>query len=158
MNRRLAQLLISAYPRWWRQRYGVEFEALLVAEPGGLRNLVDVARSAVRERIISPTGPDEPAFEFGLVATLPSAFLPVAMSLTALSAVIFHILVHGISRQVDEGAVAHIWQILMAGQLPLLALFAIKWLPRAPGYSLCVLATQAGAALASIAPVFLLKL
>lgn len=80
------------------------------------------------------------------------------MSLTALSAVLFHILVYGAAREADEGPVAHIWQILMAGQMPLLALFAIKWLPRAPRQSLCVLAVQAGAALASIAPVFLLKL
>jgi hypothetical protein len=158
MNQRLAQLLITAYPRWWRRRYGNEFEVLLLGEPGGLRNLLDVALSAVRERIISPNGPDEPPLHFGLIATRPSAFLPVAMSLAALSAVIFHALIYGLTRQADEGAVAHIWQILMAGQLPLLALFAIKWLPRSPGYSLCVLATQAGAALASIAPVYLLKL
>ena len=158
MNQCLAKLLISAYPRWWRQRYGVEFEALLIAEPGGFRNLADVARSAVREHIISPNGPDEQAFPLGLIATRPSAFLPVAMSLTALSAVIFHVFAHVIAREADEGAVAHIWQILMAGQLPLLAFFVIKWLPRAPGYSLCVLAIQVGAALASMAPVYLLKL
>ncbi len=158
MNQRLSQLLISAYPRWWRKRYGVEFEALLLAEPGALRTVADVARSAVHERIISPNGPDEPTLPFGLVATRPSAFLPVAMSLTALSAVVYHVLVYGIAREADEGAVAHIWQILMAGQLPLLAFFAIRWLPRAPGYSLCVLAAQAGAALASMAPVFFLKL
>ena len=158
MNQRLARLLISAYPHWWRQRYGVEFEALLLAESGGFGNLADVARSAIRERILSPNGPDEPAFPFGLVATRPSAFLPVAMSLMALSVVIFHLFVYGIAREADEGTAAHIWQILMAGQLPLLALFVIKWLPRAPRYSLCVLATQVSAALASMAPVYLLKL
>jgi hypothetical protein len=80
------------------------------------------------------------------------------MSLTALSAVLFHILVYGVTREADEGPVAHIWQILMAGQMPLLAFFAVKWLPRAPRQSLYVLAVQIGAALASIAPVFLLNL
>jgi hypothetical protein len=46
----------------------------------------------------------------------------------------------------------------MAGQVPLLVFFAMKWLPRAPKQALYVLAAQAGAALASIAPVFLLRL
>ena len=33
----------------------------------------------------------------------------------------------------DEGTIAHLWQLLMAGQLPVLAFFAIKWLPRRQG-------------------------
>jgi hypothetical protein len=60
--------------------------------------------------------------------------------------------------EADEGTLAHLWQLLMAGQLPVLAFFAIKWLPRAPNQTLCVLALQTGAALASIAPVFFLHL
>jgi triacylglycerol esterase/lipase EstA (alpha/beta hydrolase family) len=80
------------------------------------------------------------------------------MSLTALAVVLCHIAVYGTAREADEGATAHIWQILMAGQMPILAFFAIKWFPRAPKQSLCVLAAQAGAALASMAPVFLLNL
>lgn len=158
MNPRLARLLIRLYPRWWQRRYGPEFEALLLAQPSGLRNVADVARSAVRQRMRPPASPDRAVWTFGIVATRVSAFLPIAMSLTALSAVLFHILVYGAAREADEGPVAHIWQILMAGQMPLLAFFAVKWLPRAPRQSLCVLAVQAGAALASIAPVFLLKL
>jgi hypothetical protein len=46
----------------------------------------------------------------------------------------------------------------MAGQLPVLFFFAVKWLPRAPKQSLYVLALQAGAALASMAPVYFLNL
>jgi hypothetical protein len=42
--------------------------------------------------------------------------------------------------------------------MPVLAFFAIKWLPRAPKQTLCVLALQAGAVLASIAPVFYFNL
>jgi hypothetical protein len=45
----------------------------------------------------------------------------------------------------------------MAGQLPVVAFFAIKWLPRSPRQALLVLALQAGAALAALAPVFLLN-
>jgi len=42
----------------------------------------------------------------------------------------------------------------MSGQLPVLAFFAIKWLPKAPRPALGVLAVQACAVLASMAPVF----
>jgi hypothetical protein len=46
----------------------------------------------------------------------------------------------------------------MAGQLPVLLFFAIKWLPRAPRQTLYVLALQAGAVLAAMAPVYFLGL
>lgn len=100
---------------------------------------------------------------FGSVLKHPSAFLPMAMSFTALFVLLcslaYGLLIHRpLVREADEGAIAHIWQLLMGGQLPLLAFFAIKWLPRAPKSTLCVLAVQAGAALASMAPVYLLKL
>ena len=89
---------------------------------------------------------------------LPSAYLPLAMSFVALATVLYHVAVSGAAREADEGAAAHIWQLLMAGQMPLLAYFAIKWLPRAPRQTLYVLALQAGAFVASLAPVVLLKL
>jgi hypothetical protein len=93
----------------------------------------------------------------------PSAFLPIAMSLTALallgSAYVYGLATEGgLVREPDEGAIAHLWQLLMAGQLPILAFFTIKWLPRAPRQTLYVLALQAGAVLASMAPVFFLNL
>jgi len=78
----------------------------------------------------------------------------MAMSLTALAVVLGSIAIFGVVHETDEGAAAHIWQLLMAGQLPVLAFFAIKWLPRAPKPTLCVLSLQAAAALASMAPVF----
>jgi hypothetical protein len=95
---------------------------------------------------------------FGAMMKRPSAFVPVAMSLTALALVLGHIAIFGAAREADEGATAHLWQILMAGQLPVLAFFAIKWLPRAPRQALGVLALQAGAVLASMAPVFYFNL
>ena len=87
----------------------------------------------------------------------PSAVIPVAMSIAALGTVLFHVAIFGTARETDEGAAAHIWQLLMAGQLPVVAFFAIKWLPRSPRQALLVLALQAGAALAALAPVFLLN-
>ena len=88
----------------------------------------------------------------------PSAFLPVAMSLAALAIVIIHIVRFGTAREADEGTSAHLWQILMAGQLPIMAFFAIKWLPRTPRMALVVLALQIVAALAALAPIYYIGL
>jgi hypothetical protein len=101
---------------------------------------------------------------FGTIVRKPSAFLPLAMSLTALAllggAYLFALATGqaGLEREQDEGAIAHLWQLLMAGQLPVLIFFAIKWLPRSPRQTLFVLALQVGAAVAAMAPVYLLNL
>ena len=76
------------------------------------------------------------------------------MSMTALAAVLYHLAIHGTAPQPDEGAAAHLWQILMAGQVPVVLFYAVKWLPQAPGTALRVLAVQVGAALAALAPVY----
>jgi hypothetical protein len=88
----------------------------------------------------------------------PSAFLPVVMSLAALATVLVHVARFGAAREADEGTAAHVWQLLMLAQVPIIAFFAITWLPRAPREALPVLALQAAAALAALAPVFLLGL
>jgi len=88
----------------------------------------------------------------------PSAFIPVAMSLAALAVVLLHLARFGVVREPDEGTSAHLWQLLMAAQIPVIAFFAIKWLPRAPKEAVAVLALQLGAVLAALAPVFLLEL
>jgi hypothetical protein len=88
----------------------------------------------------------------------PSAFVPVLMSLTALTIVLWHIAVSGAAREADEGAAAHLFQLLMAGQIPIVAFFALKWLPRAPRQAAPVLVLQIAMALMALAPVFLLGL
>jgi len=88
---------------------------------------------------------------------MPSAAIPITMSLLALAVVLVHIALAGIARQADEGAAAHIWQLLMTGQIPVLLFFAIKWLPKVPKQALGVLALQAVAMGVSMAPVFLLN-
>jgi hypothetical protein len=88
----------------------------------------------------------------------PSALLPILMSLLALAVVLGHIALFGVVREADEGTAAHLWQLLMGGQIPVIAYFALKWLPRAPGQTLGVLALQVGAALAACAPVYWFKL
>ena len=87
----------------------------------------------------------------------PSAFLPLAMSLGALATVLIYVAMFGPAPQADEGTAAHIWQILMAGQIPIIVFFAFKWLPRTPKEALLVLVLQGGAALMALAPVFLLR-
>jgi hypothetical protein len=88
----------------------------------------------------------------------PSAFLPVTMSLIALATVAVHVSIFGTARDADEGTAAHIWQLLMGLQIPIVAFFAIQWLPRAPRPASYVLALQILAALAALAPVFILGL
>lgn len=160
MNAKLAHLLTGLYPRAWKERYREEFETLLQAERGGVGAAFNVVWSALLERL-SPT----PGLDFhpqpGSVLALtrkPSAFLPMAMSLTALAIVLAHIAFFGAAHEPDEGATAHLWQLLMAGQIPVLVFFAVKWLPRATERALIVLALQAGAVMAAMAPVFLLHL
>jgi len=88
----------------------------------------------------------------------PSAFLPVAMSLVALAMVMAHVAIFGAVREADEGTAAHIFQLLMIAQVPIIAFFAIKWLPRTPRQAVWILALQFAAALAALAHVFLLDL
>lgn len=167
MRARLVRFLVRLYPRAWRRRYGSEFQALLEDSPNDMRASANVICSALREHILPARGHamHQNLNCFGAIVRRPTAYLPIAMSLTALSLVAGTLISSFIRQhsfvvvhQPDEGAVAHLWQLLMAGQLPVLFFFAIKWLPRAPKQALCVLALQATAAFASLAPVFFLNL
>ena len=92
---------------------------------------------------------------FGLLKR-PSAFLPIAMS----SVVLLSMLISALAQvhDADEGAAAHLFQLLMPLQVPIIAFFAITWLPRARWPALNVLALQCGFALVPIAIVFALGL
>jgi len=87
----------------------------------------------------------------------PSAFLPLALSAAAVLTVVVHIARAGTAPQADEGAAAHLWQAIMLVQLPLVAAFAIRWLPEAPRQALLVLVIQAAAIAAAAAPVAWLR-
>ena len=84
----------------------------------------------------------------------PSAFAPMLMSLFALAVVIINVARFGAVREPDEGAAAHIWQLLMAAQLPIIVFFLARWLRRAPRAALSVLGLQVAAACAAVAPVY----
>ena len=154
-----ARLVTRLYPRAWRERYGEEFEALLMTEASSLRTFGNIVWSAVKEHMAETCPSDEGPLltTFGVMVKKPSAAVPIAMSLAALATVLTQIAMAGVARQADEGTAAHIWQLLIAGQMPVLLFFAIRWLPRRPRQALCVLAVQAGALLASMIPVFLLR-
>jgi hypothetical protein len=166
--------LVRLYPRDWRARYGEEFEALLLENGRGFRVILNVLGSALHERVVPPLAlfvkrmwglsPLEVGMipypnSVVLLGRKPSAFLPMGMSLAALAVVLMAAATSpGAVRDSDEGAAAHLWQLLMAGQLPVLIFFVIRWMPRVPRLALTVLALQVLAALAAMAPVYLLRL
>ncbi len=86
----------------------------------------------------------------------PGAWIPVVMSLAALALVAMQIAFHGVGTPADEGALAHLWQLLMGAQLPLIAVFAYRWMSPAPRQAATILAAQALALATAALPVFLL--
>ena len=94
----------------------------------------------------------------GLFALLkrPTGFAPMAMSSAAILIIALHIVRFGTAPQADEGTSAHLWQLLMAAQLPVVALFALKWLPQEPKQAVVVLILQIVGIVAAMAPVAML--
>ena len=122
----------------------------------GLRNSIEYVVPVTKSGVVMNQYPDS----FLTLSKRPSAFMPMAMSIAALAIVLASIVAASgvVVRDADEGAVAHIWQLLMAGQVPILAYFVIRWLPRVPRPTIYVFALQIVAALAAMAPVHLLGL
>lgn len=87
----------------------------------------------------------------------PSAWIPLAMSFAALVMILVYVTMFGIVQNEDEGAPAHIFQLIMAAQLPIAGYFALKWLPRRPAQTLLVLALQAAAWIIPIATIMYLE-
>lgn len=158
-----AGLLLRFYPAAWRRRYSEELEDLLGKQQLTFSLALDLARGALHAHLhpellqpaLHPAGGSQMNFS---TLKRPSALIPLAMSLAALSLVLGHIAISGPAREADEGTAAHLWQLLMAGQIPVIAFFAIKWLPRNPRQAVLILVLQAVAGLAAAAPVFLLGL
>jgi hypothetical protein len=87
----------------------------------------------------------------------PTGFLPVAMSSFVLALILTRLIRFGAAPQPDEGAEAHLFQILMPAQVPLVALFAISWIGERPKAAMQVIGVQIGAALVVFALVFALR-
>ena len=94
---------------------------------------------------------------FTTLLKTPSALAPLVMSLTALLLIIAVLSTVGITHQQDEGAPARIFQLLIALQVPIIAFFALKWLPESPRSSLLVILLQIGAASAAVATIVWLE-
>lgn len=91
----------------------------------------------------------------------PTAFLPLVMSMAALALVIGYVTLNGVppaSASHDEGTPARVFQLLLAAQVPIMMVFGITWLPRAPRQALLVLVLQAAAILMALAPVVILEM
>lgn len=82
----------------------------------------------------------------------------MTLSLAALGTFIVVLVSLHPAREPDEGTGAHLWQLLMAAQLPLAAFFGITWLPAAPRAAALVFALQAVAIVANLAVVRSLNL
>ena len=89
---------------------------------------------------------------------VPSAWIPIAMSVLALATVTLAVAISGTTRQPDEGSAAHLWQLLMLGQLPFIAWHLARGALSNTRQLAVVLAIQVGAILAAAAPVYLLGL
>ncbi len=96
-----------------------------------------------------------------------SGWIPLLMSAAAIALLAGYlatgpheptmVIENGIARP-DEGPVARLWQLRMGLQLPVILLFAVKWLPRDPRRTAAMLALQGLAFVAAALPVFLLEM
>lgn len=84
----------------------------------------------------------------------PSSIIPILMSGAALAVVVAAVTFFGARPKQDEGAAAHIFQIMIAGQLPFLAWFASQRLRRDFKTAVIVIGFQIGAILIALLPVW----
>lgn len=90
----------------------------------------------------------------------PSAWIPVLMSAAALTLTLSYLIFVWIPETPpeDEGTAAHLFQLLMGGQIPIIAFFASKYLPEKPKQTIVILIIQFLAGVIAAAPVFMLGL
>jgi hypothetical protein len=86
----------------------------------------------------------------------PSAFLPLVFSLAALALVLGHAALYGVVHEADEGAAAHIWQILITLEFILGFAFAVHGWKHARRQTLHILALLAATTAANFAAVYFL--
>jgi hypothetical protein len=83
---------------------------------------------------------------------LLSAFLPIIMSFAALATIAVFVILHGTAPQADQYTIAHIWQLLMVCQVPIIAFFVLRWVPQSPMQGVPILVMQIGSTLVAMAP------
>lgn len=87
----------------------------------------------------------------------PSALIPLVMAFVALVMPFVYAAVNGLDTHQDEGTAARLWQLLIVAQVPFVAFFAIKWLPRSPKQALLILALHVGIVFVAFASVLMLE-
>jgi hypothetical protein len=97
------------------------------------------------------------------VLCCPTGLLPIGLSVAALLVVLLHVAFFGSAPAPDEGAAAHVWQILMFAQIPALTLFIARWYRQARRPAVCVLTLHGATigvsiAAAAMAPVYFLRM
>lgn len=89
----------------------------------------------------------------------PSAWIPIAMSLTVLASILIYMTLSGpLVREADEGTGAHLFQLWLVLEVLVIAFFALKWLPQRPKQAFFIIVTQIIAVLAACFPVFYFNL
>ena len=90
-----------------------------------------------------------------LTLRAPGAWVPLAMSGAALALLVVHLVVFEPVRRPDEGAAARAFQLLLAGQLPVIAWFALTWVSRDPRRVTAIVGLQAAAIAVALAAAWL---
>ncbi len=93
-------------------------------------------------------------FKFNRV---PSAWLPIIFSLIAVFLIGIQLAINGFKPEIDEGAIAHLWQSLIGTQILVMIFFAFRWMPRTPRAALMVMAVQGLALASAVLPVYILN-
>ena len=93
----------------------------------------------------------------GSPAAEPSAWIPIAISLSAATVLVVQALKYGVDGDAGPGPITHLFHLLMAVQLPFVAHFAMRWLRRGSGTALLILTAQVIAAIAAFAVLYLLS-
>lgn len=83
----------------------------------------------------------------------PTAFLPLLMSVASIGMVIAHVALYGVVHESDEGTPAHVFQLLMMAQVPIVVLFAVQRLRAAPVAAANVLLVQVATGCCAVAVV-----
>ena len=86
------------------------------------------------------------------VGDKPSAWSPVIMSIGALVLVGVQIAMHGTQPERDGGALAHLWQMLVLGQIPVIGFFVFRWLRAYPRQGTTILAAKLLAVASALVP------
>lgn len=156
--RRVLRVVLRLYPRWWRHRYGDELAALVDDAGATWTTVVDIAVSALAARLQRrPLVEAGPSADVRALFCSPSGLAPVVMSIGALAAIGGHLLTSGPAPQPDEGTAAHLWQLMMAGQLPVVAFFALRWIPTRGWRAFVVSTIHVSAIAAALFPVWWLS-